>query len=285
MKKYNLTWEQSVIWLRNQPDQIELVKACYYDDPLIESAIRFESSEEWREICKYLPAKKGFALDLGAGRGISSYALANVGWIVTALEPDPSPIVGRTAIADLARLSNLPITPLDGFAEKIPCDDHQFDLVLGRQVMHHAHDLQKMCNEIQRVLKPGGIFISTREHVITHEQDKAIFLSSHPLHRFYLGENAFLLDEYLYAIKNSGLKIRKILGPMETVINYFPLSKRQWELSIQKPVRERLGDKISNVIFSEGLPWNNIVNKFLAIMNDKKNNHPGRLYSFITMKD
>ena len=41
------------------------------------------------------------ALDLGAGRGISSYALAREGWQVTALEPDPSMLIGAGAIRSL----------------------------------------------------------------------------------------------------------------------------------------------------------------------------------------
>src|SRR5687768_16392636 len=115
------TWEQSVLWLRDQPDQQELVRACYYDDPLLGAAKRYESSEEWRVIQEILPRKTGRVLDLGAGRGISSYALAKAGWQVTALVPDPSRIVGRDAIRALAELTGLAIHPLDGYAEKIPC--------------------------------------------------------------------------------------------------------------------------------------------------------------------
>ena len=27
------TWEEAVIWLKAQPDQAELVQACFFDDP------------------------------------------------------------------------------------------------------------------------------------------------------------------------------------------------------------------------------------------------------------
>ena len=93
-----ISWEEAVLWLRNQPDQLPLVRAGFYDDPLIEAARRYRISTEWQTVRRYLPAGQGRALDLGAGRGIASYALACEGWAVTAVEPDSSAIVGAGAI-------------------------------------------------------------------------------------------------------------------------------------------------------------------------------------------
>ena len=103
------TWEQAVQWLRSQPDQQDLVHAAYYDDPLLSAADRYWRSEEWCAVREFLPPGKGTALDAGAGRGISSFALAKDGFGVTALEPDPSAIVGAEAIRSLAREAGLPI--------------------------------------------------------------------------------------------------------------------------------------------------------------------------------
>jgi ubiquinone/menaquinone biosynthesis C-methylase UbiE len=283
--KGNLTWEQAVLWLRAQPDQNELVRACYYDDPLLEAALRHEASEEWQAACKILPRKRGLALDLGAGRGISSYALAKAGWQVTALEPDPSPIVGRGAIRTLAQQSKLPIHPMEGYAENIPCADSQFDLVYGRQVLHHAQDLKIMCNEIARVLKPHGTFIATREHVISKKRDLPIFLGNHPLHHLYGGENAYLLKEYLGALAKAGLRITQVLGPMATPINYFPATQQEWLNMIQAPITRRLGYGIIRLLFSERLPWTDSANRSLAKWADKRSQVPGRLYSFIAVKN
>jgi SAM-dependent methyltransferase len=282
--KSDYTWEQAVLWLRQQVDQHELVRACYYDDPILEAAKRFEASEEWGAIRNILPPKIGKALDIGAGRGISSYALAKAGWQVTSLEPDSSPVVGREAIQSIALQSNLPIFPLEGYAEKIPTPDAQFDLVFGRQVMHHARNLQTMCNEIIRVLKPGGMFISTREHVISRKEDLPVFLANHPLHHLYGGENAYLLDEYLVALKNAGMQIYQILGPMATIINYFPATRMERLESIQSPVSWLFGSKIKNFLISDNLPWSPAVNNLLSKYADSRNITPGRLYSFIAKK-
>lgn len=279
-----MTWEEAVLWLRAQPEQQELVRACYYDDPLLEAAVRFEASEEWQAVREILPRQTGIALDLGAGRGISSYALAKAGWQVTALEPDPSPIVGRKAIQTLAEECNLSFHPIDGYAEEIPCADSQFDLVHGRQVMHHAQDLQTMCNEIARVLKHGGMFISTREHVISKKEDLPIFLDDHPLHHLYGGENAYLLSEYLDALTNSGLQIMQVLGPMATVINYFPVTMESWRNTIRAALARRIGVRITSVLLSDRQPWSHLVYRYLANRADNKNQVPGRLYSFVAVK-
>ena len=284
MNKSLITWEEAVLWLRSQPEQRELVRACYYDDPLLEATKRFEASEEWQAVREILPRGTGRALDLGAGRGISSYALAKAGWQVDALEPDASSIVGRGAIEEVARASVLPIQPLEGFAEKIPVADEVYDLVYGRQVMHHAHSLQTMCNEIFRVLKPGGTFIATREHVISRKEDLPVFLANHALHHLYGGENAFLLKEYLSAVGWAGLKIECIFGQFDTPINYFPLSKMQWLDEIQYPLAKWLGRPITRVLLSDSFPWSEYVNGKLSSRASRRDQTPGRLYSFIAVK-
>src|SRR5262249_28824130 len=115
-----MTWEQSVAWLRVQPDQVELVRACFFDDPLLAAAQRFHASSEWVATRALLPSPPGRALDMGAGRGIASYALAADGWQVTALEPDPSNLVGAGAIRALASESGNPIEVVEQWGETLP---------------------------------------------------------------------------------------------------------------------------------------------------------------------
>jgi len=275
-----LTWEKAVEYLRQQPGQEALVRACFYDDPLVEAARRFAESEEWLAVRAFLPGPPGKALDLGAGRGIASYALANDGWQVTALEPDPSPIVGAGAIRALAQEAGLQIQVVRSYAEKLPFEGDVFDLVYGRQVLHHSGDLSLLCREVKRVLKPGGRFIATREHVITKQSDLSIFLDSHPLHRFYGGENAYLLQEYVSAIRESGLHIIKILGPFESVINYFPMTYEEWRTTCSKPLSAILGRRVARTLVNEGNPVGRYLLRWLSVLLSRLSNDPGRLYSF-----
>jgi SAM-dependent methyltransferase len=221
------TWEEAVTWLKSQPDQVELVRACFYDDPLIDAAERYFASSEWEAVRKLLGPPRGRALDVGAGRGISSYALARDGWQVTAVEPDPSVVVGAGAIGTLAAASGLPIEVVLAWGESLPFEDASFDLVFGRQVLHHASDLTVLCQEMARVLKPGGTFLVTREHVIFKDADLAVFLAEHPLHRFYGGENAYRLREYERAILGAGIRLTRVINPWASDVNLFPRSARE----------------------------------------------------------
>lgn len=263
------SWEEAVIWLRSQPDQADLVRACFYDDPLLEAAERYHKSSEWRAVRALLGGRTGLALDLGAGRGISSFALAKDGWQVDALEPDPSNVVGAGAIRDLSLAAHLDIQITRNWGETLPYGDETFDLVHARQVLHHAADLKRLCKEAARVLKHGGLFIATREHVISKSEDLSAFLDVHPLHRLYGGENAYLRDEYIHAIEGGGLTIAKIFNPYQSDINLFPETLD----SLRASIAERLH-----------IPRRIVPDFFLAMLGARLET-PGRLYTFLGRKD
>lgn len=255
-----------MIWMKSQKDMQDIVRACFYDDPLKESAERYHRSSEWKETRDMLSGiAKGTALDIGAGRGISSYALAQDGWNVTALEPDLSDVVGAGAIRKLFREANLPVTIHEQSGENLPFPENSFDLVYARQVLHHARDLKKLCREIRRVLRRNGIFLLTREHVINSEKDLKTFLNNHPLHRLYGREHAYTLSEYKNALKGSGLKIDRVLAPYASDINLFP--DTQVRLRMELSVKLRFS--IPNFLFRS-------IVTFLNVWTTT----PGRLYSF-----
>ena len=222
MNDKQLTWEEAVIWLREQPEKAKLVHDCYYDDPIEQAANRYSNSEEWlavkKLLNKYLPGK---VLDLGAGRGISSYAFAKEGCNVIALEPSSSDIVGVGAIKAINSKSSLSIKISQHHAESLPFPDNSFDIVYGRAVMHHCKNISVLCEEASRVLKPGGIFLATREHVLSQREDLQNFLDSHSLHFLYGGENAYLLDEYVNsivaAVEEQGAVLNEISANMQRV--------------------------------------------------------------------
>lgn len=268
MTTRKMSWEEAVLRLKEQADQQDLVRACFFDDPLSASAERFYRSTEWIATRALLPLPPGEALDLGAGRGIASYALARDGWDVTALEPDPSAIVGSGAIRSLADAVDMNIDVKEDWGEALPFSDKSFDIVLCRQVLHHARDLQSLVNEVARVLKPGGLMVATREHVISKAEDLPAFLEHHPLHYLYGGEHAFLLQEYKDAISSSGLQLKKSLNPLESDINLFPMTKEYH--------RRLLAERY-------GLPlW--LIGDGVMRWVGNRMSFPGRLYTFVASR-
>jgi SAM-dependent methyltransferase len=261
-----MTWEQSVQWLRDQPGQQDLVKACFFDDPIEVAAERYRRSSEWRAVQAFLPPSPARVLDVGAGRGIAAYAFAAEGFDVTALEPDPSDLVGAGCIRLLSERTGLSIEVAEARAEDLPFATASFDIVHCRQALHHATDLRQMCRELGRVLKDGGLFIATREHVISKPDDLEAFLDGHPLHRFYEGENAYRLDEYRSAIEGGGINIETTLNPFETDINRFP--------ETLEAIKRRIAARVH-------WPLPMLVPAALVRSMGDRDQTPGRLYSFV----
>ena len=77
-----------------------------------------------------------------------------------------------------------------------------------------------------RVLRPDGIFIAAREHVISREADLGRFLDQHPLHHLYGGENAFLLERYIGALHNAGFDERRGASTSQKPDQSVPLHDR-----------------------------------------------------------
>jgi SAM-dependent methyltransferase len=275
------SWEDAVAWLRQQPGQAQLVADCYYDDPLIDAAARYWESEEWQAVRAELAGRSGSALDVGAGRGIASYALAREGFMVTALEPDPSALVGAGAIRALTAESRLPIEVVEEFSERLPFADGSFDLVFARAVLHHTRDLDAACREFFRVLKPGGMLIAIREHVISTPGDLPRFLEQHPLHRLYGGEHAFLLKQYVAAIEQAGFAKLNVVSPWRSPINFSPYSLDTLKDELARRVGLGIPAMSRMVRVLLGLPG---VWALTRVVLEWVDHRPGRLYSFVAVK-
>jgi 2-polyprenyl-3-methyl-5-hydroxy-6-metoxy-1,4-benzoquinol methylase len=274
------SWEDAVKWLLAQPDQTDLIHACYYDQPLLMAAERYYHSDEWRAVKDEIKTQvKGNALDIGAGNGIVSYALAKDGWNVTALEPDPSNLVGAGAIRKLATDGGVSIRISQDFGENLSEPDSVYNLVIARQVLHHARNLKLLCKELHRVLKPGGTLVAIREHVISRKRDLDKFYNRHPLHHLYGGEHAYMLHDYLDALRLAGFTVRKVIKPLESVINYAPQTREDLRSLLKTAIsRVPAGNYFGNILNSDQILTYTLR---MASLFDRR---PGRLYSFICLK-
>lgn len=274
-----LTWEDAVRWYRSQPGNETAIRDNFFDLPVYQAAQRYAKGEEFAEVLRLLgPGNGRTCLDVGAGNGIASYALAMNGWSVTALEPDPSDEVGSGAIRAIAAEAKLPITVLREWGEKIPLADQSQDAVHVRQVLHHAYDLRGMLKEISRLLRPGGVMLATREHVVDNDEQLKQFRAQHPLHALYGGENAFPLEEYKSAIASAGLQLVEVFGPISSILNFYPGTEAQRRERVRTFAAARWRGLGRFLVGSQAfLRWQ-------ACVADQGNHAPGRIYSFLASK-
>jgi ubiquinone/menaquinone biosynthesis C-methylase UbiE len=264
---------------RTLPEKRQLIENIYYDEDVLAAAHRYANSAEFKAILDLIYKQNivsGQVLDIGGGNGVAALAWHLSGFTSHLVEPDMSDVVGIGALLPvLDRLGNV-VTSVRAIGETLPYANASFDVVFGRQVLHHMTNLHQACAEIRRVLKPNGICIIAREHVISQHQDLPIFLENHPLHKYTHSEHAYLLEEYLEAFKQAGFKKCKAIGPLESVINYFPATEsehRSQIIGFLKPyVGKRLAWHLSKV--RAVVQW---VRKHLSERLDT----PGRLYSFV----
>src|SRR5215831_21203698 len=105
---------------------------------------------EWpEEAARWLvPEDAELVIELGAGTGKLTRAVAALGVRVVAVEPDPRM---------LAVLRGLGLEGVDGSAEAIPFGDGVADAVVAGSSLHWF-ELDRALPEIHRVLRPGGRF-------------------------------------------------------------------------------------------------------------------------------
>jgi ubiquinone/menaquinone biosynthesis C-methylase UbiE len=271
--EFAMNWEEAVLWLKDQPQNRVIIESCYFDDPIFDAAERFYHSQEWQNISSIISSYKlegKKVLEIGAGRGIVSYSFAKDGWEIHALEPNPSSIVGNKAIEQLKNDSGLEIYIHENWGESLPFLDNEFDLIFCRQVLHHANELDKFCKEIFRVLKPNGISLCIREHVISKHSDLNTFLEKHPLHHLYGGEYAYTLKEYLNAFSYAGFKKIKTMKTYDSDLNTLP---------------NTLDNISSSNLTKLKLPHLKILKRSLLKLKNLMDNTPGRLCSFVMRKE
>lgn len=287
-----MTWEETIESIRNKPEFSELVKNAYFDSDLQLNVERFKKSAEFKEtlnlIKKYV-SKGQSILDIGSGNGISAVAFALEGYDVVSIEPDPSSTVGAGAIELLKLHLNLTnLTVIEKYAEDIDLPDTSFDIVYFRQAMHHANNLSQFVANASRLLKKGGVLFSIRDHVIYNEDDKKWFLESHPLHKYYGGENAFTSREYETAFDKAGLEIIQKLKYYDSIINYFPSREQSPKELKQKHIEDLKMNLRSKIGLLALLPF--AFSLYLWLKNYSLSNVnweasiPGRMYSYVCRK-
>ena len=146
-------WETVLEEFHNSDNKEGLRK----NNPIVQSPYFGNRYGEWKEIKTLtqdidLHGKK--VLDIGAGLGWDSHRLHLLGANVTALEYSP-------LLAESGRENFPHIRWVGGFSHVLPFKNQMFDAVFCNAALHHMRDVSKAISEALRVLKQGGILVTT----------------------------------------------------------------------------------------------------------------------------
>lgn len=92
-------------------------------------------------------------LEIGCGRAENGLVLASLGHSYTGLDMDDR--LFPQAAADTVCHG---LTLVKHMAERLPFDDNSFDGIVSFNTCEHIKDLRSVILEVQRVLRPGGVF-------------------------------------------------------------------------------------------------------------------------------
>jgi ubiquinone/menaquinone biosynthesis C-methylase UbiE len=139
----------------------------------VERRLYFEEIEESRyQIEPYIPAFARFdegrdrrVLEIGVGAGSDFSQWVRSGAIASGVDLTDAAIdLTREHLATLELdTSRVDLRVAD--AEQLPFDDSSFDIVYSWGVLHHSPDTEQAFREVNRVLRPGGVFRGMVYHV------------------------------------------------------------------------------------------------------------------------
>lgn len=113
--------------------------------------------------------------------------------------------------------------------EKIPAASDTYDLVIANHVLFYCDDIKKVCQEVQRVLKPGGIFLCSTygtSHMkeisqLVRQFDERIVLSANKLYEKFGEENgADLLSPWFSSVHWISYEDSLLVTEPEPLISY-----------------------------------------------------------------
>ena len=122
-----------------------------------------EIGDTIKRLQRHKPA--GALLEIGAGTGWQSKALAEAGYNVEAID-----LPASSSISNHARARDYPIRDYDG--AHIPFGAGSFDIVYSSNVLEHVEDLETLTAEMRRVLRRDGLAL----HLLPNRAWRALSL-------------------------------------------------------------------------------------------------------------
>lgn len=172
----------------------------------VESAVHAQGADIQSLAALAARLRPSHALDLGAGGGHVSYAIAPQAAQVTAVDLSPEMLAAIRATAAERSLTN--IVPVEAAVESLPFEAGSFDFLCSRFSAHHWRDFEGGLREGRRVLAPGktavfiDVFASSAPMFDTHLQ--AVELLRDASHA-----RDYTLAEWTSALGRAGFALRR----------------------------------------------------------------------------
>jgi len=135
-------------WASSTPASEVRVRECFEAPTAVENRFILEQMGP-------LAGKR--LLDVGSGLGESSVYFALQGADVTMIDISPQMIVKA---CEVGRFYGVELHGRAAIGEELPVPDATYDFVYIANAIHHITNRPRLFAEIQRVLKPGGLFFS-----------------------------------------------------------------------------------------------------------------------------
>ncbi len=166
------------------------------------------------------------SLEVGCGGGILTEFLASISKKTTGVDISKASL--KTA-KQHALEQGLDIDYIYAAGENLPFDDNSFDLICCCDVLEHVEDVALVVSEINRVLKPGGLFIYDTVNRTYMSYASLIFISqdfpltriapknAHVWHKFIKPKEIDLLVNSLGMSKHSQIGMEPSVNPLLVV--------------------------------------------------------------------
>ena len=163
-------------------------------------------------------------LDVGCGSGWASRLLAGF-----AIKGSVTGIDISDEMINLARESSRRFPQCDfeiASAEQLPFSDNEFTHAFSMESLYYYRDIPKALNEIHRVLKPGGVFVTVVD----------LYWENEPSHQWIDGLNVpvelLSVGDYRSLFLDAGfvnIRDERLIDPTPIPENYIPSSFRSRE--------------------------------------------------------
>ncbi|MBG0829786.1 methyltransferase domain-containing protein [Planomonospora sp. ID67723] len=194
-----------------------------------------------RAVAAFVAVSGGPVLDLGAGTGRFSHALARH-FSVPVVAVEPAPEMRERA----ASAAGSGVFVVGGRAEAIPCASHAFQAIWASQVVHHIGDFDRCAAEVRRTLAPGGRFIVRGAF---HDAERpTLFHTYFPALVAFAEERAQALTALRRALRQAGLRREHHATVVQSSAPTLADFAAQVALRAHSPLRRLTDDQ-----FAEGL--------------------------------